>query len=238
LIDTTLDALAEGWRWTAPDGMVLPTQPRVLGLALQGRRAGAGWQGDATWGLLDALAILDEVVAVLLGDDPAWRIERTNGVRDGFHPGRTAVLTIRGVEVGVVGQLHPAEAEQRDLPEPVIVGELLLEPMLLALNERAPTQAKANVKHQAMTLDVAVIAPDAITYATLERAVREGAGALLDDLRLFDVYRGEQVGDGNRSVAMALRLQAPDRQLTDEDAAATIQSVATAVDAAGGSLRR
>ena len=89
-----------------------------------------------------------------------------------------------------------------------------------------------------MTIDVAVVAPTSVPYATLEAAVRDGAGDLLEELRLFDVFEGEQVGQGNRSVAMALRLQAADRQLTDEDAAATIDAVAEAVQAAGGTLRR
>jgi phenylalanyl-tRNA synthetase beta chain len=68
-----------------------------------------------------------------------------------------------------------------------------------------------------MSLDVALVADDEVPYATLEAAVREGAGALLDGLWWFDEYRGEQVGEGNRSLALRLRLQAPDRQLTDED---------------------
>jgi phenylalanyl-tRNA synthetase beta chain len=89
-----------------------------------------------------------------------------------------------------------------------------------------------------VTIDVAVVAPREISYRTIEDAVRDGAGELLEALRLFDVYTGEQVGQGNRSVAMALRLQAPDRQLTDEDAAATIDAVADAVGRVGGTLRR
>ncbi len=174
----------------------------------------------------------------LVGDDPAWRLERVPAERPGLHPGRTAVLRQRGVEVGVVGQLHPREAERRDLPEPVVVGELLLDPLLAAAADRGPTRAGALPRHQPVSIDVAVVAPDRVPYSVIEEAVRAGAGELLTDLRLFDVYRGEQLGEGNRSVAVALRLQAADRQLTDDDAAAVIDAIAERVDAAGGTLRR
>jgi phenylalanyl-tRNA synthetase beta chain len=237
-LDASLDALAEGWQWTDRDGTPLPTQPRVLGLALQGRRTGPGWLGDETWGVLDALAVLDDVVHALVGDDPDWTLERTPAERDGLHPGRTAVLRQRGVEVGVVGQLHPDEAERRDLPEPVVVAELLVEPLLRAAADRAPSRAPGLARHQSMAIDVAVIAPDDVDYATVAAAVTQAAGDLLDDLRLFDVYRGEQVAEGSRSMAMALRLQAADRQLSDEDAATVIAAVDAAVEAVGATLRR
>ena len=238
-LDTSLKGLLDDWAWFAPDGeQQLPTQPRVLGIALQGRPLGDGWLGEEPWSVLDALAVLDDVVAALVGDDAAWRLVRSAAERPGLHPGRTAVLHQRGVEVGAVGEVHPSVVDERDLVGPVIVGELLLDPLLHAAATREPPRATTLARHQSLTLDVAVVAPEAVDYATIEAAVREGAGALLEDLRLFDVYSGEQVGAGNRSVAMALRLQAPDRQLTDEDAAATIDAVADAVAAVGGTLRR
>jgi len=134
--------------------------------------------------------------------------------------------------------VHPTVVAERDLVGPVIIGELLLDPLLHAAATRPPTAAVGLARHQPVTIDVAVVAPRDVPYARLEQAVREGAGDLLDELRLFDVYEGEQVGEGNRSVAMALRLQAADRQLTDEDAAEVIDAVADAVTAVGGTLRR
>ena len=238
-LDASLEGLLDDWAWFAPDGeQQLPTQPRVLGVALQGRPLGAGWLAEEPWSVLDALAILDDVVASLVGDDPAWALARSAEERPGLHPGRTAVLHQRGVEVGVVGEVHPVVVDERDLVGPVVVGELLLDPLLHAAATREPARATALPRHQSLTLDVAVVGPASLDYATIEAAVRAGAGELLEDLRLFDVYHGEQVGAGNRSVAMALRLQAEDRQLTDEDAAATIDAVAAAVAGVGGTLRR
>lgn len=237
-LDASLKGLLDDWAWYAPDGTQLPTQPKVLGIALQGRPLGPDWVAPAEWTVLDALAILDDVVRNLLGGDETWRLQRTPEERPGLHPGRTAVLHQRGVEVGVVGELHPTVVDDRDLVGPVIVGELLLDPLLHAAATRTPAAATSLTSHQAVTIDVAVVAPREVDYRTIEDAVRDGAGDLLEALRLFDVYTGEQVGEGNRSVAMALRLQAPDRQLTDEDATATIDAVAEAVGAVGGTLRR
>lgn len=237
-LDASLTRLLDDWAWRGPDGTVLPTQPRVLGVALQGRRAGADWVADDEWGVLDALALFDEVVTALVGDDPAWAIRRTPTERDRLHPGRTAVLHQRGVEVGVVGELHPAEAERRDLPGRTVVGELLLDPLLVAAAARERSRAVTLPRHQPMAIDVAVVADESVPYATIERAVRDGAGELLAGLRLFDVYRGEQLGEGNRSVAVALTLQAADRQLTDDDAAAVIDAVTATVADVGGTVRR
>ncbi len=242
-LGTALDAvIGPRWRWTDPAGEPIPLQPRVLALAAQGRKLGEGWlDTEATWSVWDVLDVLDRVARRLAPpEDPTWQLERHAITREGFHPGRTAALVLQGQEVGVVGQLHPEEAERRDLPEPVVVGELLLEPFLAVTPEAGhrPVPARTLVRHPAMTVDVALVADDEVTYATLERTVRLAVGPLLDELWFFDEYRGAQVGEGRRSVAMRLRLQDPARQLTDADAEAVIESVATAAAGVGAALRR
>jgi phenylalanyl-tRNA synthetase beta chain len=239
--DPLADAMGAGERWRAPDGTALPLQPRVLGLAAQGLRLGDGWLDPAEqWSVYDLLAVLDEVVRRLLPPDDPRRLERRPVEREGFHPGRTAALLLDGHEVGLVGQLHPHEAERRDLPEPVVVGELVVEGLLQAVPDAGhpPVPARELVRHPAMTVDVALVADEAVPYVRLEDAVRHGAGQLLDGLWQFDEYRGEQVGQGRRSVAIRLRLQAPDRQLTDEDAERVIDAVASEAERIGATLRR
>ncbi|MBW3657046.1 MAG: phenylalanine--tRNA ligase subunit beta [Actinobacteria bacterium] len=251
-VEASLKGFGDGWRWTDPDGTPLPTQPRVLALAAQGLRTGPGWLAEGeTWDVYDLLAVLDAVVAgVAPADasnarsaarllDPTWKLERHATERDGFHPGRTAALVLRGVEVGVVGQLHPAEAERRDLVEPVVVAELLVEPLLehLVGEDLVPVQAVDLVRHPAMTVDVALVADESVSYAALEGAARAGAGDLLDELWFFDEYRGEQLGEGQRSIAMRLRLQSPDRQLTDDDAEGVIAAVGREAEVIGARLR-
>jgi phenylalanyl-tRNA synthetase beta chain len=121
-----------------------------------------------------------------------------------------------------------------------VVGELLLEPFLQAIGDlgHPPVTARPLVKHPAMTVDVALIAGEDVPYATLEATIREAAGDLLDELWWFDEYRGEQVGEGRRSLAVRLRLQAPERQLTDADAEQVIDAVAGAAGQIGATLRR
>ncbi len=242
-VAAVLDATVEGdWRWRAPDGSALPVQPRAIGLAAQGLRIGPGWlDQDDRWALDDVLGVLDEVVERLSPPgDADWRLERVAVEREGLHPGRTAALHLFGHEVGLVGQLHPGEADERDLPEPVLVGELLLEPLLLAVPEggHPPIGSISLVRHPAMNIDVALLAADDVAYASIEAAVRRGAGDLLDEMWFFDEYRSEQLGEGRRSVAIRLRLQDPERQLTDDDAETVINAVADEADAIGATLRR
>jgi phenylalanyl-tRNA synthetase beta chain len=240
---TVLDAVIDDdWRWRAPDGTELPVQPRAIGVAAQGLRVGDRWLDlDDRWSLEDVVAVLDEVVERLAPpDDPRWRLERVPVERHGLHPGRTAALHLFGQEVGLVGQLHPTEADDRDLPEPVMIGELLLEPLLAAvpIGGHDPARSITLVRHPAMTIDVALLADDVVPYAILEDAVRRGAGDVLDELWWFDDYRGEQLGEGRRSVAIRLRLQDASRQLTDEDAERVIDAIASEAQAIGATLRR
>ena len=237
-LGAAIDALAgTGWRWHGPDGAALPLQPRALGLAATGVRAGPGWvDDDAPWTVEDLLATLDEVVRRTGGA----ALDRVPVERPGWHPGRTVVLHRDGVEVGIAGQLHPAEADRRDLPEGTVAAELLLEPLLAPLGEAGPAPARAPVlvRHPAVVVDVAVVAPVALALAEVAAAVRAGAGPLLDDLRWFDEFRGSQLPEGHRSLGFRLRLQDPDRQLTDADAEAVLGAVGAAVAGLGAALRR
>ena len=239
--DPLAASLPDTAHWRTYDGGGLPVQPRALGLAAQGLRIGPGWlDTDQTWSVYELLGALDEVVARLLPPDDGRRLVRTPEQRPGLHPGRTAVLWLGDVEVGVVGQLHPDEAAARDLPEPVVVAELVVESLLAVVPEAGHPRVPAStlVRHPAMTVDVALVADDDVAYSDLEAAVREGAGTELDELWWFDEYRGQQLGEGRRSIALRLRLQAPDRQLTDEDAERVITAVGAAAERVGATLRR
>ncbi|MGH3441329.1 MAG: phenylalanine--tRNA ligase subunit beta, partial [Nitriliruptorales bacterium] len=121
-----------------------------------------------------------------------------------------------------------------------VVGEILLDPLWgpLARGELGLQTAPDLARHPAIHVDVAVVVADDVCYEAVEAAVRRGAGDLLDRLHLFDEYHGAQVGEGRRSLAFHLRLQAPDRQLTDADADQAIDAVAETVADIGGTLRR
>jgi phenylalanyl-tRNA synthetase beta chain len=130
-------------------------------------------------------------------------------------------------------------AQAWDLPEPAVAGELLLEALLhvRAARHHGPAQAPRLVRHPAMSIDVAVVAPDTVPLVAIERAIREGAGATLDAIWWFDEFRGEQLPAAHRSVGFRLRLQDAERQLTDEDAERVLGAVGAAVAANGWSLR-
>ena len=237
LLGSALDGLlGEGWRWQGPDGQALPLQPRALGLAAFGARMGPGWLDERSgWQVEDVLAAIDEVARrAAVGP-----LERRPIERNGWHPGRTVALELDGVEVGIAGQLHPQSSEAWDLPEPVVAGELLLEVLLQPRSGAADEAATAPrlVRHPAVVVDVAVVAPDACSVAEIVEVLRGSAGALLDDIRWFDEFRGAQLPDGHRSVAFRLRLQDPDRQLSDTDADDILARIGAAVSAIGAALR-
>ncbi|MEX2486405.1 MAG: phenylalanine--tRNA ligase subunit beta [Nitriliruptoraceae bacterium] len=231
-----LDAVSDAdWRWRDPDGAPLPVQPLAIGFAAHGLRVGDRWlDTEARVDVFDVLAAIDEVVARIRRDVV---LERRPVERAGFHPGQSAQLLLGGHEIGFVGALHPHEAERRDLAEPVIVGELLLDP-LIATAPHAPATARTIRRHPALTVDVALVAPDTVSFAQIETAIRSGVGELLDAWWWFDEYRGPQVGEGNRSLAIRLRLHDDERQLTDDDAEQVIARVAEHAQGIGATLRR
>lgn len=237
-----LDATCTNWRWSGPDGSALPIQPRAIGLAAHGLRHGIDWiDPELYWQTDDVLSVMDEIVRRVTNNRLVTnQLERQPVIRDGFHPTRSVMLIYRGVEIGFCGELHPWEAQSRDLPHAVVVGELLLEPLLqqIAANGVAAVQSVAFPRHPARMVDVAIIAETQHSFAQIAGEVRRAVGVLLDEMWLFDEFQGEQIGDGRTSFALRLRLQSSERQLTDNDAETVIDAIADAVGAIGAELRR
>ena len=201
----------------------LPEQPRHLGLALAG--APASW--DAAVG-----AVVD--VGRALGVQLSPR--RTEG--GPYHPGRTAELRVDGRRVGVAGELHPRVVARLGLPPRTCAAEADLDLLVAAAATRGLQTAPLVSHFPPASVDVALVVEDAVPAADVEQALRDGAGELLESVRLFDVFRGPQVGEGRRSLAFALRLRAGDRTLTDvEVLAARDAAVAEAGRRAGAVLR-
>ena len=178
----------------------LPDQPRHLGLALAG--APASWDAAVS-------AVVE--VGRLLG----LRLEPQAAAHGPFHPGRTAELLLDGRRVGLAGELHPRVVAALGLPARTCAAEANLDVLVAAAAERGPLPAPVISHFPPASVDVALVVADDVPAREVERALRDGAGDLLEGLRLFDVFRGPQVGDGRRSLAYALRLRAADRTLTD-----------------------
>jgi phenylalanyl-tRNA synthetase beta chain len=136
--------------------------------------------------------------------------------------------------VGHAGQLHPAVVERSGLPKGTCAVELDLD--AIPLTERLPAPLVS--PFPAVFQDVSLIVDDDVDARALVNAVREGAGELLEDVRLFDVYTGPQIGDGRKSMTLALRFRASDRTLTEDEAsAARDAAVKTAADRVGAVQR-
>ncbi|MDP9417114.1 MAG: phenylalanine--tRNA ligase subunit beta, partial [Actinomycetota bacterium] len=153
-----------------------------------------------------------------------------------WHPGRCAALLVGETLVGHAGELHPRVVAALGLPARTAVMELDLDRLDLTRQRIVPAPVLSS--YPAATQDVALIVDAAVPAADVEAALRDGAGALLEALRLFDVYTGEQVGEGRKSLAYAMRFRAPDRTLTAEEASqARDAAVAEATRRTGAVLR-
>lgn len=217
--------------WAGLNGM-LPEQPTLVASLLIGDIAPQGPWGSARavdWAdALEAAKVVTDAlgleVVVERGDDPT------------FHPGRCATLTVDGQPIGVAGELHPRVIEAAELPARTCAMELDLSACidLAPAVRRAPSVGTQPIAKE----DLAVVVADDVTVAQVERAIREGAGPLLESVRLFDVYTGSQVPEGHKSLAFALRFRAPDRTLEPgESEAARQAALAKAQQDCGATLR-
>ena len=195
-------------------GEALPAEPRRVAALLTGPREPNAWQSHDTGalGFFDLKGITEALVTRLTLSDVTW--ERAK--HPALHPGRTALLRVKGAEAGILGELHPAVRAAFDLPEiPVIVMELDLEVLLTSWGgAQSVTETSAQ---PAVYEDLALIVDEATPASQVAWLIRQSGGKLLVDLRLFDLYRGQPVPPGKKSLAYALTFQAPDRTLTDEE---------------------
>ena len=148
-----------------------------------------------------------------------------------WHPGRCAEVLAGDTVVGHAGQLHPAVVERSGLPKGTCAVELNLD--AIPITEALPAVRVS--PFPAVFQDVSlVVAADVGAQAVID-ALRDGAGGLLEDIQLFDVYTGPQIGEGHKSLALALRFRAADRTLTEDEAStareAAVQRAAQAVGA-------
>jgi phenylalanyl-tRNA synthetase beta chain len=210
----------------------LPEQPLHLGVVLAGERERAGWWGAGrTAGWADAIGLVRR-----LGDELGVEVEVASANRMPWHPGRCARVSVDGVELGHAGELHPQVCAAFGLPPRSAAVEVDLD--LLMARAVDVVGGPEFSTYPVAKEDVALVVADTVTAAELEAALREGAGEQLESIRLFDVYTGDQVGAGHKSLAFALRFRAPDRTLTEQETgAARDAAVALAVERCGAVQR-
>ncbi len=210
----------------------LPDQPGRVAVVIAGMREQSGW-----WGGGRAVSWADAVEAArTLARAVGAEIVVSADHHAPFHPGRCAALAVGGELLGHAGELHPRAIEAFGLPPRTSAMEISLDVLIGAA--AGVTAAPTVSSYPAATVDIAVTVDTAVPAAALEAALRAGAGPLLEAIRLFDVYVGEQVGPGRKSMAYALRLRAADRTLTvDEVTAVRDAAVAEAATRVGAELR-
>jgi phenylalanyl-tRNA synthetase beta chain len=210
----------------------VPRQPMHLAIALTGHAEEAGWWGEGrvvSWS--DAIGTI-RTLAGELGVD----LEVASATREPWHPGRCAELRIGERVIGHAGELHPRVCKAYGVPVRSAVAEIDLD----ALLEHA-TSVVAGPRFSSYPVakeDVALVVDVSVPAASVEAALREGAGELLESIRLFDVYTGDQLGAGKKSLAYALRFRAPDRTLKEGEAAAARDAAVALAAQRTGAVQR
>ncbi len=191
----------------------LPDQPRMLAGVLTGNWLPDRWNGPAVPADWTHAVLLAQAAAQAVG----VTLERRSDPLAPWHPGRVAALMADGATIGHAGELHPTVCRDFGLPARSCAVELNLDALLAA----APAGGRiaALSSFPVVKEDVALVVDAATAEDQVRQALVDGGGELLESVELFDVYTGEQVGPGRKSLAFNLRLRAPDRTLKDAEAA-------------------
>ena len=208
----------------------LPRQPLHVGLVLAGLREPAGPWGPGR--PVDATDAFDAVRTIARTCNVELTLRAAQYLP--WHPGRCAEVLIGETVVGHAGQLHPAVIERLGLPKGTCAVELDLDAVPIV----EPLPAPSVSPFPAVFQDVSLIVGAEVAAQAVVDAVRDGAGELLEDVRLFDVYTGPQIGEGRKSLTLALRFRAADRTLTEDEASAAREAaVAVAAERVGAQQR-
>ncbi|MEW5870497.1 MAG: phenylalanine--tRNA ligase subunit beta [Chloroflexota bacterium] len=203
------------------EGVLPDEQPRLV-IVLCGQRAEGNWQPADTqpmdfYDLKGVLqAFFDGLHLKAVGYEPAEHPT--------FHPGKCARVLLGDYPVGILGELHPLVARQYEMPEtPLLAADLNLNALLEVIPALYAVQTVS--PFPPVLEDLAVIVDEGLPAGQVEALIRQAGGAMLVGLRLFDVYRGEQIGAGKKSLAYSLTYQAADRTLTDAEASKVRQRI-------------
>ncbi len=196
-------------------GQTLPEEPKMLLLGTYG----AGETFFSLKGELEAIFSgirLPKASYTAVKDNPS------------YHPGRCAMVSIDGVELGYMGQVHPLVAQNYGLECEVYCAELNFNKLFeLILPEPTYTPLP---KYPSVNRDLSIVCDEAVTVADAEKTIVEAAGKLLRNVKLFDIYRGVGVPEGKKSLAFSLELRADDRTLTDSDSENVTSKVLAALE--------
>jgi phenylalanyl-tRNA synthetase beta chain len=217
-------------------GEELPLEQRRLAIALTGPVLPASWYDGETpphCGFAHLKGIVETLVQRL--HVPGMRF--VAALHPSLHPARSAALQLAGAGLGIMGEAHPQVCERFDVPDQVIALLELDLDMLLA--HRQPRRYQRISRFPAALQDMALVVDADIPAQTVEEALRAAGGDLLRHVELFDLYQGEQIPAGKKSLAYALTFQAEDRSLTEDEVLQLYQRIQQhAAASLGAELRR
>lgn len=163
------------------------------------------------------------------------KVTYVKATHDGLHPGRTADVLLNGKVVGVLGQLHPTEQKKRDLKETYVM-EMN---MSLLLAEQTEALVYAQVpRYPSMSRDIALVVSKEETAGSLIEIIQDAGGKLLKDVAVFDLYEGDKVEEGTKSLAFTLKYFNAERTLTDEEVVTRHDKVLAALKEKSGAVLR
>lgn len=193
----------------------LPDEMNRLAILLAGQRSLQGWQ-PADTGAMDFYDLKGILTSLLSGLD-LDQVKFSTAKHPTFHPGKCAVVTVDGQQIGVFGELHPKVREAYDWGDtfkyPVLAADLDMDLLIKLIPDLTKTTDVA--AFPAVVEDLALVLDETIPADRVVELIQQTGGKLLSSVRLFDVFRSEQLGAGKVSLAYRLTYQAPDRTLTD-----------------------
>ena len=206
-------------------------EPQCIAVLAVGPLAPQSWDSQARPADFFAVKGVLEALAGQLGAD----IELEADAQPFLHPGRSAKVVVGGLEAGWLGEVHPLVCREWDIEAAAGFQIGLAE--LVAASPFGNEAYEDVTTYPAVYQDLAIVVDDEVTAARVRRAVMEGGGELLRSAHVFDLYRGEQVGEGRKSLALRLEFRAPDRTLTDAEVTERRDAIKAALAEIGGSLR-
>lgn len=211
----------------------LPEEREHLAAAITGLWESHPWQGEKKPVDFFVLKGIVEGLAAKLGLESQLDFQKAE--LEGMHPGRTAEITLNGTVIGFIGQVHPTMQKTMDLKE-TYVFELSLKALLQA--EKAPLQYTAIPRFPSITRDIALVVEKATFAGDLKKVITEAGGTLLKEVQVFDLYEGEKMEPGKKSIAFSLKYFDPEKTLTDEDIAKAHNKVLKALEDQTGAVLR
>ncbi len=198
-----------------PSKESLPEQPYRFGLILAGTRA--EWIGEGgALDFFDGKGLLEAIIKPLTRLSVETVVsDEIAGAHPSLHPRRVAAVLVGGRAIGVLGELHPDVVDGLELVGPIVYADLDVHALLDASHADRPPQVKGTPRFPASARDIAIVVDEATQAGNVAEVLRKAGGALVEAVELFDLYRGDQIGGGQKSLAFRVTYRDSEATLTD-----------------------